>query len=100
MTQAQPQFQRSLLRIGSIAFIIVGIIIAIVFTAIHPSREDPSNHRLVFAEYASDDSWVAVHIGQLVGGIMIFAGGFVALHHLLIQSESKSLILKFFIFLF
>jgi hypothetical protein len=89
MTQAQPQFQRSLLRVGSIAFI-VGIILAIVSTAIHPSREDPSNHRLVFAEYASDDSWVAVHIGQLVGGIMVFAGGFVALHHLLIQSESNT----------
>jgi hypothetical protein len=89
MTQAQPQFQRSLLRIGSITFI-AGIIIAIVSTAIHPSREDPSNHPLVFAEYASDDSWVAVHIGQLVGGIMVFAGGFVALHHLLIQSESNT----------
>jgi hypothetical protein len=59
MTQAQPQFQRSL-------------------------------HRLVFAEYASNDSWVAVHIGQLVGGIMVFAGGFVALHRLLIQSESNT----------
>jgi hypothetical protein len=88
MTQAQPKFQRSLLRIGSIAFI-VGIIIAIVSTAIHPSREDPSNHHLVFAEYASDDSWVAVHVGQLVGGIMVFAGGFVALYRLLIQSESN-----------
>ena len=68
----------------------MGIIIAIVSTAIHPSREDPSNHRLVFAEYASNDSWVAVHIGQLVGGIMVFAGGFVALHRLLIQSESNT----------
>jgi hypothetical protein len=88
MTQAQPQFQCSLLRVGSIAFI-AGMIIAIVSTAFHPSREDPSNHPLVFAEYASDDSWVAVHIGQLVGGIMVFAGGFVALYHLLIQSESS-----------
>jgi hypothetical protein len=89
MTQAQPQFQRSLLRIGSIAFI-VGIIIAFVSTAIHPSREDPSNHPLVFAEYASNDSWVAIHIGQFVGGVMVFVGGFVALYRLLIQSESNT----------
>jgi hypothetical protein len=89
MTQVQPQFQRSLLRIGSIA-LIAGIIIAIVSTAIHPSKEDPSNHRLVFAEYASDDSWVAIHIGQLVGSIMVFAGDIVAFYPLLIQSESNT----------
>ena len=87
MTQAQPQFQRPLLRIGSILFI-AGMVIAIVSTAIHPSTEDPSNHPLVFAEYASDDSWIAVHIGQFAGVIMVFAGGFVALYLLLVRSES------------
>jgi hypothetical protein len=88
MTQAQPQlqFQRPLLRIGSIAFL-AGMVIAIVSTAFHPSTEDPSNHPLVFAEYASDDSWIAVHIGQFAGVIMVFAGGFVALYRLLVQSE-------------
>jgi hypothetical protein len=88
MTQIQSQFQRPLLRIGSIAFL-AGIVIAIVSTAIHPSKEDPSNHPLVFAEYASDDSWIAVHIGQFAGVIMVFAGGFVALYRLLVQSESS-----------
>jgi hypothetical protein len=77
-----------LLRIGSIPFL-AGVIIAVVSTAIHPSREDPANHPLVFAEYASDDSWIAVHIGQFAGGIMVFAGGFVALYRLLVQSESN-----------
>src|SRR5919112_2018464 len=80
------QFQHHLLRIGSIAFL-AGMIIVIVSTAIHPSTEDPSNHSLVFAEYASDDSWIAVHIGQFAGVIMVFAGGFVALYRLLMQSE-------------
>jgi hypothetical protein len=88
MTQTPPQFQRPLLRIGSIAFL-AGVIIVVVSTAIHPSREDPANHLLVFAEYASDDSWIAVHIGQFAGGIMVFAGGFVALYRLLVQSESN-----------
>jgi hypothetical protein len=88
MAQNPPQFQRPLLRIGSIAFL-AGVVIAIVSTAIHPSRGDPANHPLVFAEYASDDSWIAVHIGQLAGVIMVFAGGFVTLFRLLAQSESS-----------
>jgi hypothetical protein len=88
MTQAQPQFQSPLLRIGSIAFL-AGVVIAIVSTAIHPSTEDPSNHPLVFTKYASNDSWIAVHIGQFAGVIMVFGGGFVALSRLLVQSESS-----------
>jgi hypothetical protein len=88
MTQAQPQFQCLLFRIGSIAFV-AGMIIAIVYTTIHPSTEDPSNHPIVFAEYADDDSWIAVHIGQFAGGIMVFAGGFVVLFRLLVQSGSS-----------
>jgi ABC-type xylose transport system permease subunit len=88
MAQNPPQFKRPLLRIGSIAFL-AGAIIAILSTAFHPSTEDPSNHRLVFAEYASSDSWIAIHIGQFAGVIMVFAGGFVALYRLLVQSESS-----------
>jgi hypothetical protein len=88
MAQNPPQFKRPLLRIGSIAFL-AGAIIAIVSTAFHPSTEDPSNHRLVFAEYASSDSWIAIHIGQFAGVIMVFAGGFVSLYRLLVQSESS-----------
>jgi hypothetical protein len=79
MAQKPTQFQRPLLRIGSIAFL-AGVIIAVVSTVIHRSREDPANHHLVFAEYASDDSWIAVYIGQFAGVIMVFAGGFVALY--------------------
>jgi hypothetical protein len=89
MAQKPHQFQRPLLRIGSIAFL-TGMIIAIVSTAIHPSTEDPSNHPLVFTKYASNDSWIAVHIGQFAGVIMVFAGGFVALYRLLVQSESST----------
>jgi hypothetical protein len=88
MAQNHPQFQRPLLRIGSIAFL-AGAIIAILSTAFHPSTEDPSNHRLVFAEYASSDSWIAIHIGQFAGVIMVFAGGFVTLYLFLVQSESS-----------
>jgi hypothetical protein len=86
MAQNPPQFKRPLLRIGSVAFL-AGVVIVVVSTAIHPSKEDPANHLLVFAEYANSDSWIAIHIGQFVGGIMVFAGGFVALYRFLVQSE-------------
>ena len=88
MTQNIPQFPRSLLRIGSIA-LLAGAIIAIVSTLLHASTEDPANHLLVFTTYANDNSWIAVHIGQFAGVVMVFAGGFVALSRLLVQSESN-----------
>ena len=89
MAQNLPQFLRPLLRIGSIAFL-AGVVIVIISTTIHPSREDPANHFLVFAEYAREDSWIAVHIGQFAGVIMVFAGGFVAFYRLLVQSRSNT----------
>jgi hypothetical protein len=51
--------------------------------------EDPTNQPLVFTEYANIPPWIAAHIGQFAGGIIIFAGGFVALYRLLVQSESR-----------
>ena len=78
MQQNVHKFDRPLLRIWSIAFI-AGVVI-VVSTMLHPSREDPANHPLVFMEYANSNSWVAIHIEQFVGGIMVFGGGFVVLH--------------------
>jgi hypothetical protein len=82
-----PDFERPILRMGSIAFL-VGMVIFLVSTILHPGREDPTNHPLVFAEYAEDQLWVASHIGQFAGGMLAFAGGFVALFRLLARSES------------
>jgi hypothetical protein len=82
-----PDFERPILRMGSIAFL-VGMVIFLVSTILHPGREDPTNHSLVFAEYAEDELWVASHIGQFAGGMLAFAGGFIALFRLLARSES------------
>ena len=87
MPQTIPQFERPLLRMGSMAFL-VGLVIFVVSTMFHASRENPANHPLVFAEYANSDPWIAAHIGQFAGGMLAFAGGFVALYRLLAQSES------------
>lgn len=82
-----PDLERPILRLGSIAFL-AGTVIFLVSTILHPGREDPTNHPLVFAEYAEDQLWVASHIGQFAGGMLAFAGGFIALFRLLSRSES------------
>ncbi|HJT46964.1 MAG TPA: hypothetical protein VJ729_02190 [Nitrososphaeraceae archaeon] len=89
MQKTTPQYNPTLLRMGAIAFI-VGVVIVIVSTMLHPSREDPANHHLVFMEYTNSDSWIAIHIGQFVGGIMVFGWGFGVLHSLLVRSESST----------
>ncbi len=53
---------------------------------VHPSREDPANHPLMFMVYANSNSWIAIHIGQFLGVIMVFG----ALHSLLVRSESTT----------
>jgi hypothetical protein len=73
---------------GSVAFL-AGLAIAIVSTIIHPTGtgEQLMNNPFIFAVYA-DDLWVASHIGQFAGILLIYAGGFVALFRLLSRSES------------
>ena len=80
--------QRPILIFGSISFI-AGAIIMILSTMIHPSGEDPFNHPLVLAEYAHSELWVGMHIGQFVGTMMVFVGGFVTIYRLLTNAESS-----------
>jgi hypothetical protein len=89
MQKTTFQSERPLLRIGSITFL-TGLAIFIISSAFHTSREDPTKHLRVFAEYANSPPWMSAHIGQFVGGITIFTGGFVALFRLLVQSESMT----------
>ena len=56
---------------------------------LHASRENPNNYPRVFVEYANSNSWIAAHTSQLEEGIVVFAGGFVALYGLLVQSKSS-----------
>jgi hypothetical protein len=86
-TNNTPDLERPMLRMGSVAFL-VGLAIAVVSTLIHSASEDLMDNPVVFAVYAEDDLWVASHIGQFAGILLIFAGGFVALFRLLVKSES------------
>ena len=66
-------------RIGAIV-LPLGIILLVVASRFHPSREDAMDNPAVFMEYAQSDSWVAVHLAQWVALILVF-GGLVALYY-------------------
>jgi hypothetical protein len=89
MQPNRPQFEHSMLRMGSVAFL-AGMVITIVSTLFHASSEDLMDNPVVFAVYAQSNTWIAAHIGQFAGVMLIFAGGFVALFRLLVGSESSA----------
>jgi hypothetical protein len=60
----------ALLRLGAVTGI-AGIGVQIVMGFLHPHREQPNDSVAAFREYAESGSWVAVHIGQLVGVLLI-----------------------------
>ncbi len=59
--------------IGAIAAI-AGALLLLVGTLLHPFGADPNDSRAAFTEYAADRSWVASHLMQLTGVVlMVFA---------------------------
>ena len=88
MVASTAELERPMLRMGSVAFF-AGIVIFMVSTiGFHVGTMDPMDNPAVFAAYAQSDPWIAAHIGQFAGIMLIYAGGFVALHRLLLHSES------------
>jgi hypothetical protein len=91
-TNTPADFERPMLRMGSVAFL-AGLAIAVVSTFVfHPTGtgEELMNNPFIFAVYAEDPLWIASHIGQFAGILLIFAGGFIALFRLLVKSASGS----------
>jgi hypothetical protein len=65
--------ERVMLRMGTVS-LALGLVMAVVFEAMHPSRENPNDNPRVFAEYAQSNSWLTIHLGQLVGALLLLAG--------------------------
>ena len=64
-------------RIGGVAAI-VGVVLLVAATLLHPLDAHPGDAPAAFAEYALDRFWVASHLGQLLG-IVLIATALVAL---------------------
>lgn len=53
---------------------IVGVIVLFVATMLHPMEAPPGDAPVAFAEYVHDRFWVATHLGQLLGVVLIAVG--------------------------
>ena len=60
-------------RLGGIAAIL-GVFVLVAATMLHPMDAHPGNAPAAFAEYALDRYWVATHLGQLLGVVLIATG--------------------------
>src|SRR5215217_7679529 len=75
-------------RIGAVLFLL-GLVVLVISTQLHPAHENPKDNPAVFREYAQSDLWVAVHLGQFVGFLLV-VGGLVALSYSLATREDAA----------
>ena len=61
---------RHLARIGAVSAI-VGAALLFVATSLHPMSADPSDALAAFTEYGADRLWVASHLGQFAGVVLL-----------------------------
>ena len=81
-------------RLGAVA-LPLGVILLVVATAIHPSREEPMDNPAIFTEYAQSNSWVAVHLAQWFA-ILLIIGGLVALYYsITAKPEANAAVARF-----
>jgi hypothetical protein len=57
-------------RLGGV-LAIVGALTLLITTLLHPAGVSPNDAPSAFAEYAQAQSWVALHLGQLLGSFGI-----------------------------
>jgi hypothetical protein len=60
-------------KVGGIGAI-VGVVVLFVATMLHPLDAHPGDAPAAFAEYAMDRHWVATHLSQLLGAVLVAAG--------------------------
>ena len=65
-------------RIGAVVFLLV-LVVLVISTQLHPAHENPMDNPAVFREYAQSDLWIAVHLGQFAGFLLVI-GGLVTLY--------------------
>ena len=69
--------EEHLYTVGGISAIL-GVVVLFLATMLHPLDAHPADAPAAFAEYAKDRHWVATHLLQLLG-IVLLAGGLIAL---------------------
>jgi hypothetical protein len=81
-------------RIGAVLFLL-GLVVVVISTQLHPAHENPMDNPAVFREYAQSDQWIAVHLGQFVGFLLV-VGGLVALYFsLATRADAAAAVVRF-----
>jgi hypothetical protein len=62
--------ERMVLRLGAIAAG-TGVLLQLILDHLHPHHEQPNNSVAAFTEYAHANGWVAVHVGQFFGVLLL-----------------------------
>ena len=65
--------EEHLSKVGGIGAI-VGVVVLFVATMLHPQNAHPGDAPAAFAEYAMHRHWVATHLAQLLGVVLVAAG--------------------------
>jgi hypothetical protein len=94
MMDARMRLETITTRIGAVAFPL-GVVLLVVATAIHPSREHPMDNPAVFIEYAQSESWIAVHLAQWVAALLIIAGLLAVYYTLRTKAELGAEVARF-----
>jgi hypothetical protein len=58
----------------SASLMVVGVILAMMAGIFHPGQEPANHHIAAFTEYAHNDSWTIIHLGQFVGTAVMITG--------------------------
>ena len=74
----------TILKLGA-ASLVLGFIISSVFSFIHPHEQNPSDFPAVFAEYAASPHWVAIHMGEMFGVLLVVILGSTAIYLSLVK---------------
>ena len=75
------RIERMTSRIGAVT-LLLAVIVLVVSTQLHPAHENPMDNSAVFREYAQSELWIAVHLGQFLGFLLVI-GALVAVYYAL-----------------
>lgn len=73
----------------------LGVILLLVATAVHPSRENNMNHEAVFKEYPLSDGWIPIRFTQWVPALVFFSGLIALCIAMTAQREGPTVLARF-----
>jgi hypothetical protein len=69
-TVAVGRTQPALLRLGAVTGVL-GLLIELAASLLHPSHAQPNDSQAAFREYAASSNWVLLHFGQWLGVLLV-----------------------------